>query len=152
MLSVPCTGDLFILRFVSCGDLFRDRSPQQCLLSKMSGPSAAKRHLITLLNTLPLVNARPGQVVMGAVLSASKATREKPESTLWKVFSSALTLKLCCLSPSMGTSWAIAVAQGTTCTQAPNQARDAWILFQGPAFSTVVSQASLLLYSCQTFW
>lgn len=36
-LNVPCAEDLFLPRFVACGDLFRDRSPQQRLLSKISG-------------------------------------------------------------------------------------------------------------------
>lgn len=47
---------------------------------------------------------------------------------------------------------------GTTCTQTPNQARDRAlcgmyvILFQGPTFFDVFSQAFLLPYSWQTFW
>lgn len=47
--------------------------------------------------------------------------------------------------------------RGTTCTQTPNQAREralcgmCVILFQGPTFFAVSSQAFLLLYSCQTF-
>lgn len=47
--------------------------------------------------------------------------------------------------------------RGTTCTQTPNQARERAlcgmrvILFQGPTFFAVSSQAFLLLYSCQTF-
>jgi len=106
------------------------------------------------------VNSRSGHVVMGcsSVFFKIHQVVQKPQSTLWKAFSSALTLKTSAAFLHLqGLPEQQLQHRGTTCKQTPHQARDRAlcgmyvILFQGPTFFAVFFQAFLLLYSCQTF-